>query len=135
MAFIEWNSSYSVGVKKIDEEHAKLVQIINELHEAMSKGKGKDALNVIFDNLIEYTQTHFRDEEKLMQDSAYPDLEAHKLLHADLVRQVLELKAKAQSGAALVSVSVLNFLREWLTSHILNTDRRYQPHMNSKGIH
>jgi hemerythrin len=134
MAFIDWETRYSVGVKQIDTEHQRLIGIINELHEAMTKGKGKDILERILGDLLEYTETHFTNEEALMQKAGYPGFEAHHVLHTDLVRQVKELQAKAKAGSALVSISVLNFLREWLTSHILNTDKQYQSHLNSKGI-
>jgi hemerythrin len=135
MEFIEWESRFSVGVKQIDAEHQKLVGIINELHDAMSRGQGKDVLERIFKDLTEYTQTHFANEEALMQKTGYPDLENHRLQHVDLIRQIDELQAKAKTGSALVSINVLNFLRGWLTDHMLDSDHRYQAHLNSKGIY
>ena len=60
MALINWNESLSVNVKEIDLQHKKLIDMNNELNEAMKLGKGKDALGKIVNGLISYTATHFK---------------------------------------------------------------------------
>ncbi|NJM14282.1 MAG: hypothetical protein HC896_01855 [Bacteroidales bacterium] len=48
MSLITWNEKYSVGIKEIDNQHVNLVNIINELHDAMLKGKGKTSAWTMF---------------------------------------------------------------------------------------
>lgn len=73
MAFFEWKNEYSVGIAKIDGQHKALVGFLNELFEAMRAGKGKDALDAVMKNLVEYTKTHFATEENFMKQYKYPD--------------------------------------------------------------
>ena len=134
MALIEWNDNLSVNVKEIDSEHKKLIAMINELHSAMGSGKGKDAMGRILGGLAEYTKTHFSYEENLMQKHNYPGYLGHKGQHDALTKQVLDLQGKFQEGKALVTVEVMNFLKDWLQNHIQNTDKKYSPFFNGKGV-
>ena len=135
MALMTWDDSFSVKIAQIDREHQKLVSLLNDLHAAMGTGKSKELLGKIFDELITYTVTHFATEEKLMTQHAYPDFAAHKIEHEKLTKQALELQASFKAGKAGVNFEVLNFLRDWLKTHILDSDKKYGPFLNSKGIH
>lgn len=134
MALIEWSPAYSVGVKKFDDQHKKLVELVNQLHEAMKAGEGNTILGVILQSLISYTSTHFADEEKMMQANGFADLAKHRGIHQDLVKQVLDLQQKYQAGNPVMTMSVLNFLKEWLVKHIQGEDKRYGQFFNTKGI-
>jgi len=135
MPLMTWNEQMSVGVKVLDEDHKKLVAMINELHEGLKAGHGKDVLGKILDGLVSYTKFHFQREQQLFARTGYPEAEAHKKLHDDLTKQVLDVQAKFKSGAVTcLSLDVMEFLKNWLTNHIQGTDKKYGPHLNSKGI-
>jgi methyl-accepting chemotaxis protein/hemerythrin len=131
--FIEWSRSLSVQVGKMDQEHQRLIDLINKLYAAMREGRGKDAIGSVLDELIDYTQTHFAHEEQLMRESGYAGYEDQKRAHEALVSQVLETKKKFAEGAVL-SQEVMSFLKGWLVNHIQGMDRQYGPIMNKKGI-
>lgn len=134
MALIDWSDSYSVKIKEIDNQHAKLVGIINELHTAMKEGKGKETIGKVLDELINYTEVHFKFEESLMGKNNYPELYPHKIQHVELVRQVMEFKKNLIAGNVVLSQEVQSFLKKWLVDHIIGTDKKYTPFLNSKGI-
>lgn len=134
MAFITWNSKLSVGISEIDNQHMKLVGYINDLHDAMKVGKAKDVMAGILDNLVKYTLNHFSLEEKLMTQASYPGFLAHKKEHTDFVKKVSDFQSSFTNGSAFVSIDVLNFLREWITHHIQDTDQKYSPFLKEKGI-
>jgi hemerythrin len=134
MALLTWNNSYSVKIKEFDEQHKKLVDMINHLHDSMKQGKGSDALGPILKSLAAYTQTHFASEERLMKQHGYPDYEAHKKEHNQLVMQVVEVQKQMASGKAPLSQEVMNFLRNWLINHIQGLDAKYGPFLNAKGV-
>ena len=69
-----------------------------------------------------------------MQTHSYPEFLAHKRQHDDLSKQAVELKEKHDSGSIALSVQASGFLRDWLTKHILGTDKKYTEFFNSKGI-
>ena len=134
MAIMEWSPTFSVKVKKFDDQHKKLVELVNQLHDAMKSGEGNTVLGVVLQSLISYTSTHFADEEKMMQANGYPDLAKHKAIHQELVKQVLDLQQKYQAGNAVLTMTVLSFLKDWLVKHIQGEDKRYGQYFNTKGI-
>lgn len=125
MAFINWSDKLSVGVQQMDMQHKRLVELINELYEAMNSGKGNDVLEGVLNGLITYTKTHFKAEEQLMQQYGYPNFPGHKKLHDELTSQVVELNEKIKSGQVVTAVSVGNFLKDWLQNHIMIEDMKY----------
>ena len=136
MALMTWNQNMSVGVKVLDDDHKRLVALINELHDALKTGHGKDALGKILDSLVSYTKSHFAHEEQFFARTNYPDSAAHKKQHDDLTKQVLEVQTKFKNGATgNLSLEVMMFLKDWLTNHIQGSDKKYGPYLNSKGIH
>lgn len=134
MALFTWNQNYSVNVVELDQQHKKLIDMLNELHGAMLTGKSKDVLSKILDGLIDYTGYHFTNEEKYMNQYNYPEYQLHKLEHDKLVKQVLDFQSDFRSGKIGISVQIMNFLKEWLMNHILGTDKKYGPFFNEKGL-
>ncbi len=134
MAFFEWSDQLSVKVGKMDEQHKVLMSLINELHEAMKTGMGKEATGKTLKRLIEYTKTHFATEEALMRQHGYPGLDLQKAEHAKLTQQVLDFDKDYNAGKITLTMEVMAFLKQWLNDHIGNTDKKYGPYLNSKGI-
>ncbi len=135
MPLMEWNEKMSVGVKQFDTEHQKLVGMVNDLFDAVQAGKGKDRLGPILDGLISYTKTHFANEERYMEQHGFPNFKGHKAEHDALAKQVLDVQAKFKAGAnAVLSMEVMNFLKNWLMRHILGTDKQYTAFLNQKGV-
>lgn len=134
MALFIWSDKYSVNIKEIDNQHKRLVDMLNALHEAMKAGKGNEVVGKTLTELIQYVGTHFAAEEKLMATHSYPEYNAHKAEHAKLTQKTAELQKSFQQGAPVLTVEVLNFLKDWLQNHILGTDKKYGPFLNSKGV-
>lgn len=130
---IVWSNSYSVNIPSMDQEHQRLIDIINNLYAAMRSGRGKDAIGSILDELVDYTKTHFAHEERLMKDAGYEGYDEQKRSHEALISQVVEIQAKFKAGTAL-SQEILSFLKNWLVKHIQGLDKRYGPAMKKKGI-
>ncbi|WP_417913584.1 bacteriohemerythrin [Candidatus Electronema sp. JM] len=134
MSLIAWDESLSVNVAEIDSQHRKLVAMINELHDAMKSGKGKDVLGRILSGLISYTDTHFKAEEKYFAQFKYPDTTAHVKEHAAFVKKVTEFQIDFEGGRLTVSIDTLYFLRDWLQGHIKGTDKKYSAFFNENGL-
>jgi hemerythrin len=135
MAFFEWNESLNVGVESINDQHKKLVAMVNDLHDAMQKGQGAAVLGKTLDGLVSYTKTHFAYEEKLFADTGYTDAAAHKQEHDKLTATVVSVQEKYNGGAGdNLSGSVMDFLKSWLVTHIQGTDKKYGPHLQAKGV-
>ncbi|HVN47704.1 MAG TPA: bacteriohemerythrin [Bacteroidota bacterium] len=134
MSLILWDNTFSVHIKEIDEQHKKLVNLINSLYDAMKAGKGKEVLHHILDELIDYTKNHFSKEEKMMGQYGYPTAALHKMEHDKFTKKVLTMQNDLEKGNAVLSMDVLQFLKDWLLQHIQKTDKQYSPFLNSKGV-
>jgi hemerythrin len=133
MALIEWsNALYSVKVDEFDNDHKKLMQLINDLHEAMLRGKGRDKLSLILKDLYIYTENHFIAEEKQMAAAGYPEMEEHKKEHRNLIEKLDQLNRDYEAGKREVSIETFKFLKEWLFNHIQVVDRKYTPWLIKK---
>lgn len=135
MASMTWSTSLSVGVQALDDDHKKLVAMINELLEGILKNRRHEALTQVLDELVHYTKLHFAHEEALFARTGYPGTATHIQQHRALVKQVADLQARLKAGdTSLLSLDLMKFLKEWLTRHIMEEDKRYQSHFNAKGI-
>lgn len=134
MALITWSDTYSVQVSQFDDQHKKLIEMVNDLHDSMKVGKGKEALGKILKSLIQYTAMHFSSEERLMKQHNYPDYEQHKKEHNQLVMKVQDVQKKYLEGSTILSQEVMNFLKEWLRNHIQGEDKKYGIFFNSIGV-
>lgn len=134
MALFEWKDEYSVGVAMIDEQHKVLVGLINEMHEAMAKGKGKESLGEVLARLVTYTKKHFAEEEALLKQHDYPDFPGHKEKHDKMTAKVLALQSDFNAGTFQLTFEVSKFLKDWLSKHILGTDMKYGPFFKGKGV-
>jgi hemerythrin len=134
MVLMNWDDSFSVKVTEIDEQHKKLILLINNLYDAMMQGKGKDVLGSILSELANYTVTHFGTEEKYFDKFNYENTLPHKLEHKKFVEKVTEFKTKFDSGNATITIDLMNFLKDWLVNHIKGTDQKYSNCFNENGL-
>ncbi len=121
MALLTWDESYSVHVREIDEQHKVWVRMLNNLHDAMREGKGRDKVGETLAGLVQYTKTHFATEEKLLRAAGYPFHGEHKKIHEDMTGQVESLLQRYQKGDLTLTFDVMDFLKNWLSEHILST--------------
>ena len=134
MALITWNDSLSVNVAEIDRQHKKLIDMINELNDAMKVGKGKEVLGKIVSGLVSYTVTHFKTEERYFDQLGYPETDSHKKEHVAFVEKVTDLKNKFETRNLLLTIEVMDFLSDWLRGHIMGTDKKYSGFFNENGL-
>ena len=132
---MDWTDEMSVGVKVLDDDHKKLFAMINELHEAMQVGRGKQALADILARLTDYTVEHFNREEGLLAEADYGSLDLHHRVHEKLKADVAEMRRKFVEGTeTAMPIDLLQFLQNWLKNHIMLTDKRYSEHLKAHGI-
>lgn len=113
MPLITLEPRYSVKIGEIDSQHQRLINMMNEMNDAMVKGKGKEVLGPIIDGMISYTKTHFSIEESLFDKYNYPDAPAHKGQHVSFVEKVTEFRENYLKNQLSLTINVMNFLGEW----------------------
>jgi hemerythrin len=133
MALLTFDKTYSVGIQFVDEQHEGLFDTLNELHAAMLKGQVNAVIGRLLQDLLAYTRSHFAAEEAMLAKAMYPGLGEHQSKHKMLTAQVAEYVDRYKRGEVALSVHLLNFLRDWLTSHILREDRAYSAWLSQAG--
>ena len=132
--FIEWKDSYSVGIDSIDQQHKKLLNLINQLQTAVDYSTGEEFEREALDELVDYTKTHFSYEEGLMKDNDYPDFEQHKAQHENMFHKVQEVLAEYEKDQDTAMSNAVEYLKDWLINHINGTDKQYSSYLIGKGV-
>jgi hemerythrin len=133
MPLIEWSPLLSVGVGRFDREHQKLINLINELHEAVGTGREREVVASVLRELVEYARTHLSNEEACLLLHGYADYPRHLAQHEGLRRSLSELFERFEREAA-TATDLMIFLRTWLLDHIVSSDSLYGEHLRSKGV-
>ena len=125
---IVWEDSWNVGITEIDDDHKKLVSLLQKLFGALIAAQGAEYVKTIFFELIDYTRYHFEREEEIYKKYNYQELEHHKQLHQDLIQQVLDISKELLSEGETEKVSddFFEFLKHWLVDHILEEDLKFK---------
>jgi hemerythrin len=130
--FVKWNESYSVGIESIDNDHKKLLGMINQLQTAVHYTTDESMIEVILNDLVDYTKYHFSREEGLMQECNYPDFSEHKKQHEAMIKQVLHYIDEYRKHNKHTIDEVTQYLKSWLINHINGCDQDYSPYLKGK---
>ncbi len=131
---IEWTEKFSVGFEDIDKQHKKLIELINKMFEKFLSKQADEIVKEVLDELIEYTQYHFDLEEKYFYLYKYPKAEEHTKIHQSFIAKVLEVKKDLIENKDDVKYEIYNFLKEWLSDHILGADMEYSKFFKSNKL-
>ena len=133
MAFMEWTAEMSVGLSELDDDHKMLVRVINQL--ANNAGQAGALRQCIF-ALMRYAEFHFAREEHVLQACGFQELAEHKVEHADFTAQIQALAKRfeedPEAAAPEINEKLLDYLKNWLTHHILIVDMAYRPLVEDK---
>lgn len=132
--FVTWDRKLSVGIEKIDEDHQKLFNLINQLHTAVHYYTGEAFEKQALDELVAYTQYHFQREEELMEKHGYPEFEAHCKEHREMFGRVEQFLRDYEEHGHATLKKLADYLKSWLLKHISNTDQRYSSFLREKGV-
>ena len=134
MAVLNWHPSFSINIEEIDKQHQLLVNMINDLYDAMNAGKEKVVLEKLINRLNIYAAMHFAREEHYFDMFGYPDAELHKKEHSDFEKKVYKFESDFHKGSQSLSTEIVNFLGNWLVGHIKGSDKKYAPFLIERGI-
>jgi hemerythrin len=133
-----WDKKYETGIKIIDDQHMQWIFLTKKLLDAMLTGTIKEELDVIFWETFQYSQTHLKYEETLMEQYNFPGLKRHKELHANLLIHLESIKSKIESNleseesSSEDAINLCQVFQKWLIDHIENEDKKYIPFINKE---
>lgn len=132
--FFIWNKDYSVDIKEIDDQHKKLVHLINKLYTAFTDKQAIEVMGEILDEMSEYAKYHFHTEEKYFDQFNFELKEEHKLQHNEFAKKIIEFRRDFRAKRTALTYKLMNFLRNWLIDHIQYEDRKYIKCFKENGV-
>lgn len=134
MAKLKWDEQYLVGVGFMDDQHRRLLQLMVDLWDSIENGKGRSIISTVLQELLDYTRTHFVEEEKVMIQNHYPEYETHKTDHDRFVHEVMNAAKDYIEKRAVPTQKILHFLAHWLIEHIMGHDKKLGIFLKEKGL-
>lgn len=132
---INWSPALELHIEIIDRQHHRLVDVINELEDAIRGNRVKDELLSILDEIAEYPKVHFKTEEDFFdQFGCYPDADIHKSAHADFIVHINNLREQFKNDELTLSIELVQFLTGWLTEHMQVMDHGYVKCFKEHGL-
>jgi hemerythrin len=122
MALLEWKEEYSTGIEDVDDEHKDLIDVINRLHELLLADDARLTVPAFFARLIDGVSAHFALEERIMGESEYPDLAAHREDHERLLDEIRDLVDAFAQAEEVDSVDLAMRLEPWFSHHFATHD-------------
>lgn len=129
---MKWKKDFSVGIHEIDEQHKTLSDCIASLEEAFVGQERWSAVYSALARLADFARIHFAVEESLMRIHDYPGLEEHIHEHWRFSDDLKRLQEKALT--ADVSQEMIAFVRTWLDTHVITSDKRYALHFLKRMV-
>lgn len=118
---------YKIGVEGIDEQHKKLFELADKAYVLLKDEFALDKYDkivAIINELKNYTIFHFKSEEEYMKSIRYKKLFTQKIEHAKFIKALEEIDLRhLDENQDEGLVTMLNFLNDWLTEHILKNDK------------
>ncbi len=130
MALMEWTEALQLGLADIDAQHKKLVDIINQLDDAIHAGQDVQILGGILGNLLDSAKSHFEFEENMLRGKGYKPYPGHKAEHDALTEKLGFMHQAFVANQAPDNQQVVMFLKIWLEEHIMETDKAYVAHVS-----
>lgn len=134
MDTINWKNEFSVGIMEIDNQHKKLLAMINRLIAEQKQLTDPMTIAELLTEMTEYAEEHFHTEEFMMSEHGYNMKSEHELQHQRFILKTRAFMDAADVGPNILSNALLDYLGSWLIQHILKEDMKYKEFFKSKGI-
>ncbi len=132
MALLTWSDHYLIGNETIDQQHKELFRLINAFHSHWLEERNQRDIVPLLNRLIAYAEMHFRQEESIMDAAGFPLAGEHQQIHEAMIDTIFRLQQSYEDGSLRLEMETMNFVKSWLTQHILENDFRFREFMKKK---
>ena len=130
---MEWSEKFNIGIDVIDNQHRQILDYINALEKIRATG-AREQIKDVFDDLIDYTQSHFSFEENLLAQVNYQFLPSHRSIHELFVKRLKDYRQRFDNGESVVD-DLHRLLSKWLINHIQHDDQDYVDAVRDNMLH
>ncbi len=133
MSLITWKPEFAVGVESVDFEHEQMIKLINEIYDEMNTRRDADSIEQFLGDVHFAISAHFALEENLMREAAYPEYEAHKEEHEELLEQIRDLMDQFVFNPDKGFDLLQEKLSDWFEHHFAAFDARLHGQLHVRG--
>jgi hemerythrin-like metal-binding protein len=131
---LQWSEEMSVGIASMDKDHQILISLVNQLSDSRQR-QDLVIMELVMEELLNYTIRHFQGEEKILQDGNFPHFSEHKQEHQSLAQEVVSIRKKfLQENDPEQADELMQLLSRWLKKHILVEDKKYHKYFTKHGL-
>ena len=144
MVFFQRQPEFSVNIAEIDRQHKRLIDLVNQLHDAIEKSnqlatmdsvlREMNTITSVINEMLDYAIYHFSTEEKHMLDYHYPQYDQHKEEHLSFIENIKTFEHDFQKTKTRLSLDIAEFIMNWWQEHILNTDKQCGTFLHQNGL-
>jgi hemerythrin-like metal-binding protein len=135
MSFFTWKEAFNTGIAEIDQQHQEIFAVLNRLYEASQTPVNRATAKQALLEMIDYANNHFSREERLMKKINYPELNQQMTQHNFYKEQMIQLDLELVEDNPSGYKHVVEFLKDWFLSHILQEDMKFGVTMKSMTGH
>jgi hemerythrin len=132
--FFLWKPEYSADIVEIDNQHKKIIEMLNMLYSAFMNKEHNQKVGSIIKQLEEYTIYHFSTEEKYFFLYDYENRQEHISAHENFKQKVGTFREEFEKNNSVLTFTIINFLKDWLNKHILVEDKKYCKCFKENGV-
>ncbi len=122
-----WSPTFETGIDHVDSQHRFLVDAVNEFGALLVADEiSFAAIRELLAKMADYAVFHFTTEEEMMRKAGIDPahLSHHVEEHSRFIDEVNRLGGALRPDLPEVGSTFLEFLVDWLSYHILDTDQR-----------
>lgn len=134
MGKISWDRSFSVGVAMLDEQHKRIIRVVNLLSSHREAEVHDETISEALTRLTKYAEEHFKAEEELLAEHGYAGLSAQRESHAAFRRRMVEFCRDTMARQETVPAALLHYVKGWWVNHILKEDMQYRLFLGERGV-
>jgi len=124
---IKWRKEYSVGIREMDNQHKKIIKVLNQFLKMGSDKKDMRAVKKMLDNLRHYILEHFNYEEKYILHNKPAIYDDQKQAHNKIIDKFCDFEKQYLKTGKLTEINFFNFIWDWFSNHIMKKDMQYSP--------
>jgi len=125
---MDWKSEYSLGIQKVDDEHAKFIRLISNIESAIELKVGPQTVLIAITQLKRFAKEHFESEEVIMRVQGYKQTTEHADAHRNFIKQLEEIEQCTLNNLE-GRMPMFLFLRDWFTEHLFGADKEFAEYM------
>ena len=130
MTRLELTSSFLTGHAGIDDDHRKIIDIINAMIACENGGDTSGCMDKM-EEFIKALREHFDNEIQIMRDSGYKSVDTHEIEHERIFKKItnISLTCKNQKGGTDFNYSMLSIF----VTDLLKEDLDFGAHLENVG--